>query len=116
MPARRRATDEEDEDHVLERNTDWMRGAPRWLLLWGLLIETPIAIALGTFGFNMVMYRLAEIQTAYGDPTKQAIADLHTRINGLEIRVAAVEIQMPPLAQKVDKIDENVEKLLKRGR
>ncbi len=93
---------------------DAINTAPRWFLTLWVLFSTPFAVAAGTVAFNLVMYRLAEIQLAYGEPSRMADAVLERRLNGLEIRVSAIEYQIPPLVEKVNKIDANVEKLLKR--
>jgi hypothetical protein len=114
MPARRRADDDQSEDHVGERQTDWMKGAPRWLLLWGLIGSTMVGTTFGTLSFNLVMFRLEEIRSVQVAPAIQGVADLDGRINRLEIRVAAIENHLPTLTAKVEKIDVNVERLLRR--
>jgi hypothetical protein len=114
MPARRRAEDDESEDHISERQTDWMKGAPRWLLLWGLIGATTIGATFGSLSFNLVMYRLEEIRSVQVAPAMQGVADLDGRLNRLEIRVAAIENHLPTLTAKVEKIDANVERLLRR--
>jgi hypothetical protein len=90
--------------------------APRWFLTLWILITTPLGAAAGSLAFNLVMFRIAEIQAAHGDATKQAIADTNTRISRLETRMAVVESQMPPLVATVDEIRADVKRLLKRGR
>jgi hypothetical protein len=93
---------------------DSINTAPRWFLTLWILVTTPLGATAGTLAFNLIMFQIAEIRAANGDATKQAIADTNTRIGRLETRVAVMESQLPPLVAKVDKIDANIERLLKR--
>jgi hypothetical protein len=93
---------------------DTINTAPRWFLTLWILVTTPLGATAGTLAFNLIMFQIAEIRAANGDATKQAIADTNTRIGRLETRVAVMESQLPPLLAKVDKIDANIERLLKR--
>jgi hypothetical protein len=93
---------------------DTINTAPRWFLTLWILVTTPLGATAGTLAFNLIMFQIAEIRAANGDATKQAIADTNTRIGRLETRVAVMESQLPPLVAKVDKIDANIERLLKR--
>jgi hypothetical protein len=93
---------------------DSINTAPRWFLTLWILVTTPLGATAGTLAFNLIMFQIAEIRAANGDATKQAIADTNTRIGRLETRVAVMESQLPPLLAKVDKIDANIERLLKR--
>jgi hypothetical protein len=95
---------------------DTINTAPRWFLTLWILITTPLAVTAGTLAFNLIMFKIAEIQASNGDATKQAIADTNTRIGRLETRMAVVESQMPPLVSTVDEIRTDVKRLLKRGR
>lgn len=94
-----------------EEATDWKANAPKWFLMWGLIV----AVAWGSFAsglaFNLLMLREREIKEAQLAPALQGIADLRSQMNSLEIDVAALKAQ----AHKVDKIDANVERLLRRG-
>jgi hypothetical protein len=95
---------------------DTINTAPRWFLTLWIIVTTPIGATAGTLAFNLIMYKIAEIQAANGDSTKQAIADTNTRIGRLEVRMAVVESQMPPLMAKVDEIGSDVKLLLKKRR
>ncbi len=93
---------------------DTINTAPRWFLTLWILITTPLGATAGTLAFNLIMYKLAEIQAANGDATKQEIADTNTRIGRLEVRMAVVESQIPPMASTVEEIRADVKRLLKR--
>jgi hypothetical protein len=95
---------------------DTINTAPRWFLTVWILVTTPLGATAGTLAFNLIMYKIAEIQAANGDSTKQAIADTNTRIGRLEVRMAVVESQMPPLVATVDEIRNDVKTLLKKRR
>ncbi len=95
---------------------DTINTAPRWFLTLWIMVTTPLGATAGTLAFNMVMYKIAEIQLANGDATKQAIADTNGRIARLETRMAVVESQMPPLVATVDEIRADVKLLLKKRR
>lgn len=89
---------------------------PRWFLLALVIVLLPASTTFGTFSFHFVMHYLAEAKTANTDPIKQEVAAIVTRVSRLEGRVSAIEMELPPLARKVDKIDANVERLLSRRR
>jgi hypothetical protein len=93
---------------------DTINTAPRWFLTLWILVTTPLGATAGTLAFNLIMFQIAEIRAANGDATKQAIADTNTRIGRLETRVAVMESQFPVVLAKVEKIDANIERLLKR--
>ncbi len=93
---------------------DTINTAPRWFLTLWILVTTPLGATAGTLAFNLIMYELARMQDVYGEPTREEIAMIKAEQARLDRRVIVLELQMPNLAQKVDKIDANVEKLLKR--
>jgi hypothetical protein len=80
------------------------------------MVTTPLGATAGTLAFNLIMLKLAEIQEANGDQTKQAISDTNTRIARLEVRMAVVESQIPPMASTVEEIRSDVKTLLKKRR
>jgi hypothetical protein len=95
---------------------DTINTAPRWFLTLWIMVTTPLGATAGTLAFNLIMLKIAELQAANGDATKQAIADTNTRIGRLEVRMAVVESQMPPLVATVDEIRNDVKTLLKKRR
>ena len=95
---------------------DWAKEAPRWFLAWGMLISLAFGSTAGSMMFNVYQTELAEIRLNFGEPSRQRDAELDGRINRLEIRVAAIELQIPHMTAKLDKIDQNVDRLIKRGR
>lgn len=90
---------------------DTINTAPRWFLTLWIMVTTPLGATAGTLAFNLIMLKIAEIQEANGDATKQAIADTNSRIGKLEVRVAVIESQLPPM---VDEIRSDVKLLLKK--
>lgn len=87
---------------------------PRWFLLALVVVLLPTSTTFGTFSFHFAMHYLAEAKAANSEPVKQEIAGIISRVSRLEGRVAAIEMELPPLVKKVDKIDANIERLLKR--
>ncbi len=67
MPARRRATDDEDEDHVSERNTDW-RMSPRPVLVVAIYALMGMLSFLGSFSYWVLADKIARIEAAASDP------------------------------------------------
>lgn len=87
---------------------------PRWFLLALVIVLLPASTTFGTFSFHFAMHYLAEAKAAHKEPMQEEIAGIITRVSKIEGRVAAIEMELPALSRKVDKIDTNVEKLLKR--
>ncbi len=68
MALRRRLDDEDGEDHSGERSIDWRTEAPRWFLVWGLLISVGVNSMLGTCVYFLVTDRIARIEQSAADP------------------------------------------------
>lgn len=88
----------------------WLEEAPRWFLMWALVVAVGFGSFASGLAFNLLMLREREFKDGQIAPALQGIADLGVRMNRLENDVSVLKAQ----SQKVDTIDENVRLLLKR--
>lgn len=96
MPAKKRADDPDDDDHVDERQAflDWRAVAPRWILIGALITSFGVNGLLGAMTIGLVVDRFTSLEKAQNDPKWDLLARLATVQAEQTVKVKRLEDDM----------------------
>ena len=106
-------------DHRQDRETDWTRAAPRWLLLALIATGWMVGGFFGHMAWNQYQWRIDEVERRAADPWKaqvgknaQLLGEVVRDVSYLEERVRKIEGDN--LAQKIERLSGQIDRLSDR--